>query len=64
MAMSGSTGQSFSNLNLGYSAPVQIQRNPLGISTPAILNNIGVPLLVAGGLMVVGLALLTKYRRK
>jgi hypothetical protein len=64
MAMSGSTGQSFNSASLGYSAPVQIRRNPLGISTPAILNNIGVPLLVAGGLMVVGLALLTKYRRK
>lgn len=61
MAMSGISGQTF---GLGYSSPVQIQRNPLGISTPAILNNIGVPLLVAGGLIVFGLVLTRKYRRK
>ena len=50
MAMSGISGQTF---GLGYSSPVQIQRNPMGISTPAILNNVGIPLLVAGGAMLI-----------
>jgi len=63
MAMSGVHGQTF-NTNLGYSAPVQIRRNPLGLSTPAILNNVGVPLLVAGGLLVLGLTLLTYRKRR
>lgn len=61
MAMSGISGQTF---GLGYSSPVQIQRNPMGISTPAILNNVGIPLLVAGGAMLIGLAMTSKYRRR
>jgi hypothetical protein len=63
MAMSGVHGQAF-NANLGYSAPVQIRRNPLGLSTPAILNNVGVPLLVAGGVLLLGLTLLTYGKRR
>lgn len=62
MAMSGVHGQAF-NANLGYSAPVHIQRNPLGLSTPAVLNNVGVPVLVAGGLLVLGLALMQYSKR-
>lgn len=61
MAMSGAHGQTFNSL--GYSSPVHIQRNPLGISLPAILNNVGTPVLVGGGLLLLGLTALYISRR-
>jgi len=52
MAMSGVEGQVFNSSNMGYVAPISSPKNPLGISAAGVFNNLSIPLMVGGGLLL------------
>ena len=52
MAMSGVEGQVFNSSSMGYVAPISSPKNPLGISAAGVFNNLSIPLMVGGGLLL------------